>query len=180
MAGSPRIEDLLAEARYHRHRYHLYRAKMYGLRPTTLARLRGSSGSTSALRPASAEPTRRARRTTATDRPPRPTHARGDSRAATRYCAPDATRGDVGAGGGRWTQSALVAHLCGWDPGLRRPALRRQRAKAHRRPRGRSWRAASRRAWRSSRPARRDAGTAPASLGASRANDRPVHASTAR
>jgi hypothetical protein len=40
MAGSPRIEDLLAEARYHRHRYHLYRAKMYGLRPATMARLR--------------------------------------------------------------------------------------------------------------------------------------------
>jgi hypothetical protein len=40
MAGSPRIEDLLAEARYHRHRYRLYRAKMYGLRPTTMARLR--------------------------------------------------------------------------------------------------------------------------------------------
>jgi hypothetical protein len=40
MAGSPRTEDLLAEARYQRHRYDLYRAKMYGLRPTTMARLR--------------------------------------------------------------------------------------------------------------------------------------------
>ena len=35
-----RIEDLLAEARHQRHRYDLYRAKMYGPRPTTMARLR--------------------------------------------------------------------------------------------------------------------------------------------
>jgi hypothetical protein len=40
MGGSPRIEDLQAEARYHRERYDLYRAKMYGPRPTTMARLR--------------------------------------------------------------------------------------------------------------------------------------------
>jgi len=40
MAGSPHIEELLAEARYQRHRYDLYRAKMYSLRPTTMARLR--------------------------------------------------------------------------------------------------------------------------------------------
>jgi len=40
MAGSARIEDLRAEARYHRARHDLYRAKMYGLRPTTMARLR--------------------------------------------------------------------------------------------------------------------------------------------
>ena len=40
MAGSPRIEDLRAEARYHRERLDLYRAKMYGLRPTTMTRLR--------------------------------------------------------------------------------------------------------------------------------------------
>jgi hypothetical protein len=40
MAGSPRIEDLQAEARYHRARYDLYRAKMYGQRPTTMSRLR--------------------------------------------------------------------------------------------------------------------------------------------
>jgi hypothetical protein len=39
-AGSPRIEDLQAEARYHRERYDLYRAKMYGPRLTTTARLR--------------------------------------------------------------------------------------------------------------------------------------------
>ena len=40
MADSPAIEDLLAKARYHRHRYDLYRAKMYGSRPTTMKRLR--------------------------------------------------------------------------------------------------------------------------------------------
>jgi hypothetical protein len=40
MAGSPSIEELLAEARYHRHRYDLYKAKMYGSRPTTMRRLR--------------------------------------------------------------------------------------------------------------------------------------------
>ena len=35
MIDSPAIEDLLAEARYQRHRYDLYRAKMYGPRPPT-------------------------------------------------------------------------------------------------------------------------------------------------
>jgi hypothetical protein len=40
MARSPRIEDLRAEARYHRERRDLYMAKMYGLRPTTMTRLR--------------------------------------------------------------------------------------------------------------------------------------------
>jgi hypothetical protein len=40
MAGSPCIEDLLAEARCHRHRYDVYRAKTSDLRSTTLARLR--------------------------------------------------------------------------------------------------------------------------------------------
>jgi hypothetical protein len=39
-AGPARIEDLLAEARYQRHRFDLYRAKMYGPRPTTMARFR--------------------------------------------------------------------------------------------------------------------------------------------
>ena len=39
MAGPARIEDLLAEARYARHRYDLHRAKMYGPRPTTMVRL---------------------------------------------------------------------------------------------------------------------------------------------
>ncbi len=40
MAGSPRIEELRADARYHRARYDLYRAKTYGPRPTAMARLR--------------------------------------------------------------------------------------------------------------------------------------------
>jgi len=40
MAGAARIEDLRAEARYHRERYDLYRAKMYAQRPTTIGRLR--------------------------------------------------------------------------------------------------------------------------------------------
>jgi hypothetical protein len=34
------LEHLTAEARHHRQRYDLYRAKMYALRPTTQARLR--------------------------------------------------------------------------------------------------------------------------------------------
>jgi hypothetical protein len=40
MARSPRIEELQADARYHRERCALYRAKMSGLRPTTMIRLR--------------------------------------------------------------------------------------------------------------------------------------------
>lgn len=40
MADSARIEDLRAEARYHRERYDLYRAKMYAQRPTSMSRLR--------------------------------------------------------------------------------------------------------------------------------------------
>jgi hypothetical protein len=40
MAGSTSIEDLLAEARYHRHRYDLYKAKVYGSRPARMSRLR--------------------------------------------------------------------------------------------------------------------------------------------
>src|ERR671932_38038 len=40
MADSPTMEDLLAEARYHRHRDDLYRAKMYGPGPTTRTRFR--------------------------------------------------------------------------------------------------------------------------------------------
>ena len=35
-----RIAELRVEARYARERYDLYRAKMYGLRPTTITRLR--------------------------------------------------------------------------------------------------------------------------------------------
>jgi hypothetical protein len=40
MAGSARIEDLRAQATYHRERYDLYRAKVYGPRLTTMTRLR--------------------------------------------------------------------------------------------------------------------------------------------
>jgi hypothetical protein len=40
MSDSQRIEELRAEARYARSRFDLYRAKMYGMRPTTLTRLR--------------------------------------------------------------------------------------------------------------------------------------------
>ena len=34
------LESLVAEARYHRQRYDLYRARMYGLKPTSESRLR--------------------------------------------------------------------------------------------------------------------------------------------
>lgn len=34
------MEELRAEARYARERYDLYRAKMYGLRPTSITRFR--------------------------------------------------------------------------------------------------------------------------------------------
>ena len=40
MSDSRQLEDLRAEARYARERYDLYRAKMYGARPTTMTRLR--------------------------------------------------------------------------------------------------------------------------------------------
>jgi hypothetical protein len=40
MTESRRIEELRAEARYARERYDLYKAKMYGPRPTTMGRLR--------------------------------------------------------------------------------------------------------------------------------------------
>jgi hypothetical protein len=40
MADPPRIEELRGEARYARERLDLYRAKMYGPRPTTMARFR--------------------------------------------------------------------------------------------------------------------------------------------
>lgn len=38
--SSPSIDALEAEARYARERYQLYRAKVYGPRPTSMARLR--------------------------------------------------------------------------------------------------------------------------------------------
>jgi hypothetical protein len=40
MGAPASIEELLAEARYHRQRYDLYRARMYSSRPTRMARLR--------------------------------------------------------------------------------------------------------------------------------------------
>lgn len=40
MSASDRVEILEAEARHARERHDLYRAKMYGLRPTTMSRLR--------------------------------------------------------------------------------------------------------------------------------------------
>ena len=81
MAGSAQLEDLRAEARYHRERYDLYRAKMYGGRPTTMGRLRElervKQGAEARVRRAQQS----ARRTTATDAPSavsrerRPTHS---------------------------------------------------------------------------------------------------------
>jgi hypothetical protein len=40
MADSPHVADLRADARYARERYDLYRAKMYGPRPTSPVRMR--------------------------------------------------------------------------------------------------------------------------------------------
>ncbi len=40
MSDSAELEHLRAEARYHRERRDLYRAKMYGPRPTDPARMR--------------------------------------------------------------------------------------------------------------------------------------------
>jgi len=40
MADPDRIADLRADTRYARERYDLYRAKMYGSRPTSMTRLR--------------------------------------------------------------------------------------------------------------------------------------------
>jgi hypothetical protein len=40
MTGQTTVKELLAEARYRRHRYDLYRAKLYAGRPTTMRRLR--------------------------------------------------------------------------------------------------------------------------------------------
>jgi hypothetical protein len=40
MTSQQRLEDLRAEARYHRERHELYRAKVCGPRPTSLVRLR--------------------------------------------------------------------------------------------------------------------------------------------
>lgn len=40
MTSESRLEQLRAEARYHRERYDLYRAKLYGMRAANPARLR--------------------------------------------------------------------------------------------------------------------------------------------
>jgi hypothetical protein len=40
MIGSGRMEELKAEARYHRERFELYKAKTHGARPTSGTRLR--------------------------------------------------------------------------------------------------------------------------------------------
>jgi hypothetical protein len=40
MTSANRLEELEAAARYHRERLELYRAKVYGSRPTTVVRLR--------------------------------------------------------------------------------------------------------------------------------------------
>jgi hypothetical protein len=40
MISRRRLEELEAEARYHRERYELYKAKTYGPKPTSDARLR--------------------------------------------------------------------------------------------------------------------------------------------
>ncbi len=60
MPRPQRIEDLRAEARYARERYDLYRAKTYGPRPTSTARLREleriSEGAEARLRRAEEEP----------------------------------------------------------------------------------------------------------------------------
>jgi hypothetical protein len=39
MTSTDRIEELAADARYHRERLQLYRARVHGSRPTTVVRL---------------------------------------------------------------------------------------------------------------------------------------------
>ncbi len=59
MTGPRRIEEMRAEARYHRERYDLYKAKEYSSRPTSPVRLRElerrSIGADSRLRQAMQE-----------------------------------------------------------------------------------------------------------------------------
>ena len=61
MIGTRRMEELQAEARYHRERYDLYKAKAYGPRLTSVARLkeleRRHQGAESRLRAAVLENT---------------------------------------------------------------------------------------------------------------------------
>ena len=40
MTAADRLEELRAEARYRRERYDLYKARVYGSRPSSMARLR--------------------------------------------------------------------------------------------------------------------------------------------
>jgi hypothetical protein len=78
MADSARIEKLRAEARYHRERYDLYRAKMYGGDRHAWFDSGNSSVPTKAPRPAFVGPSKSAPRTAATDAPfLRPPHATG-------------------------------------------------------------------------------------------------------
>ena len=68
------LDDLRAQAQYARQRYDLYKAKAYGQRPTSLARMRelerACEGAEARLRAAEAEERRRARSTEGT--PPGP------------------------------------------------------------------------------------------------------------
>jgi hypothetical protein len=68
MTDSPTIEDLLAEARHQRHRYDLYRAKMYKLAADDADAAQGARAGRPAPRHVFVESSSRARRTTATDR----------------------------------------------------------------------------------------------------------------
>jgi hypothetical protein len=59
MVSARRIEEIRAEARYHRERFDLYKAKAYGSRPTSDVRMRElerrSRGADSRLREAQQE-----------------------------------------------------------------------------------------------------------------------------
>ena len=59
MVSARRIEEIRAEARYHRERFDLYKAKAYGSRPTSEVRMRElerrSRGADSRLREAQQE-----------------------------------------------------------------------------------------------------------------------------
>jgi hypothetical protein len=59
MIAARRIEEMKAEARYHRDRYELYKAKAYSSRPTSPVRMRElerrSQGADSRLRAAEQE-----------------------------------------------------------------------------------------------------------------------------
>ena len=67
MADSPQIEDLRAEARYRRDRYDLYKAQVYGGRPTSPARLTELERAYDRAKARLIGPNKAARRTTATD-----------------------------------------------------------------------------------------------------------------